>query len=163
MKFNSYKPQCCGVTGEGGKDKLGKVYWSGFMKCNGHRLNCLKPHQFLIYRTDWCKYGYFFGMFDSIEKLLIEANVMTVLEEPEWKYKDGGRVKFESEAFVYKLTSKFYRLDMVFLGDEVGVNIDVDGDGHIGGDKVICEKGSYKENQQKSETFHSYWDYKLTW
>ena len=30
---------------------------------------------------------------------------------------------------------------MVLLGDKVGGNLDMTGDGHIGGNKIICEKG----------------------
>ena len=30
---------------------------------------------------------------------------------------------------------------MVLLGDEVGVNIDMNGDVHIGGEKLLCDKG----------------------
>ena len=54
---------------------------------------------------------------------------------------------------------------MVLFGDKVGGNIDMTGDGHIGGEKVLCEKCciSQRKTTTKSETFHSYWDYKLTW
>ena len=30
---------------------------------------------------------------------------------------------------------------MVLLGDEVGGNLDITGDGHIGRNKLVCEKG----------------------
>ena len=56
---------------------------------------------------------------------------MTMSEEPEWQYKDGNRVAFESEAFGCKVTIKISRPDMVLLGDEFGRNFDMTGDGHI--------------------------------
>ena len=61
---------------------------------------------------------------------------MTMLEEPEWQDKNGNRFGFESEAFGCEVTSKIFRPDVVLLCDEVGGNIDMTGDGRIGGDKV---------------------------
>ena len=63
-----------------------------------------------------------------------------MLEEPEWQEKDENRVEFEPEAYGCKVTSKIYRPKIVLLGNEVGGNIDMTGDGHIGGEKFLCEK-----------------------
>ena len=41
----------------------------------------------------------FYDMYDSIEMALIEAEVMTMLEEPEWQDKDGNHVEFEFRSF----------------------------------------------------------------
>ena len=76
------------------------------MKRNRHRLNLVSPQQFRLDRNNWCKYGAFYYIYDSIEMLLSEAKVVTMLEEPEWQDKDGNRIEFESEAFGCKLTSK---------------------------------------------------------
>ena len=46
-------------------------------------------------------------MYDSIEKVLIEAKFMEMLEETEFQYNDGNPVGFESETFGCKVTSKF--------------------------------------------------------
>ena len=77
-----------------GKDKTGKLYWSGFIKINGHRLNLVRPQIFGLDRTNWCKYAEFYYMYDSIEMALIEEKYMKILEEPEWQDKDGNRVEF---------------------------------------------------------------------
>ena len=38
------------------------------------------------------------------------------------------------------------------------------GDGHIGGNKLLSEKGCIAQRKAKiKEKNHSYWDYKLTW
>ena len=55
------------------------------MKRDGHRLNHVRPQKFGLERTNWCKYGAFVDMYDSIEKLLIEEKVMMMLEEPKLK------------------------------------------------------------------------------
>ena len=76
------------------------------MKNNSHRLNLVRPQKFVLDRTNWYKYGAFVDMYDSIEIALIEAKVMTMLEEPEWQDKDGNRIGFELEAFGCKVTSQ---------------------------------------------------------
>ena len=43
---------------------------------------------------------------------------------------------------------------MVLLGDEVGDNIDMTGDGHIGGEKLICEKGCISQIKATRKTKH---------
>ena len=92
MRLNSFKHKYCGVTEENGKATIGKGYWSGFMKRNGHRFNIVRHQQFGIDRTNWCKYAAFYDMCDSIEMALKEANVMKMFEETEWQDKDGNHV-----------------------------------------------------------------------
>ena len=72
---------------------------------------------------------------------LIKEKFITILEEPDWQYKYRNNVEFEFEAYGGKLTSKIIRPDMVLIGNEVVGNLDVTGDGHIGGEKFLSEKG----------------------
>ena len=76
------------------------------MKRNGHRLNHVRPQKFGLDRNNCCKYGAFLDMYDSVENVLIEEKVMTMLEEAEWQEKYGNHVEFDSEAFGCKLLSK---------------------------------------------------------
>ena len=71
-----------------------------------------------------------------------------MLQEPEWQDKDGNRAGFKSEAYGCKVTSKIAQPDMVLLGDEVGANLDITGDGHIVGDKFLCEKGFISQRKE---------------
>ena len=82
MRLNSFKHNFFGVTEENGKVTIGKGYWSGFMENNGRRLNLVRPQKSGLDRNNWCKYSAFYDMYDSIEILLIQAKVMTILEEP---------------------------------------------------------------------------------
>ena len=41
---------------------------------------------------------------------------------------------------------------MVILGDEVGGNLDMTDDGHIGGDKLLCEKGCISQRKSTIKT-----------
>ena len=63
VRSDSSKHKCCGVTEENGKAAIGKGYCSGFMKHNGNRLNIVRPHQFGLDRTNWCKYAGFYDMY----------------------------------------------------------------------------------------------------
>ena len=72
VKLNSFRGQRCSDTEEDGKSMVGNEYWSHIMKRNGHRLNNLSSQKFGLDRTNWCKYGAFVDMYDSVEKLLIE-------------------------------------------------------------------------------------------
>ena len=93
-------------------------------------------------------------MYDSIEKVLIEAKAMTMLEDLEWQDKDGNRVEFESDAYGWKGSSKNSWPDMVLLGDEVGVYIDMAGDAHIEGEKLLCEKGCIAQIKATKKAKH---------
>ena len=68
--------------------------------------------------------------------------------------KDGHCVEFESEAYGCKVTSNITLPDMVLLGDGVGANLDTTGDGHIGGDKFLCEKGCIVQRKTTRKAKH---------
>ena len=88
-------------------------------------------------------------MYGSFEMALIKEKVMTLLEETVSKYKDGKCVGFESEAYSCKAKPKITQPARVILGDEVGAIIDMNGDGHIGGDKLLCETGCIAKKKKK--------------
>ena len=79
---------------------------------------------------------------------------MTMLEELEWKDKYGKRVEFESETYGFKVAGKITRPDMVLLGNEVGGHTDMTGDGHIGGEKLLCEKGCISQRKATRKAKH---------
>ena len=55
-------------------------------------------------------------------------------------YTDGNRVEFEQETNGCKATSTISLPDIVLLGNEFVGNIDMTGDGNIGGEKLLFEK-----------------------
>ena len=93
-------------------------------------------------------------MYDSIEKALIKAKVITMSEEPEQQDKDENRVEFESEAYGCKVTSKNFRPEMVLIGYEFGGNLGMTGDGHTGGEKVLCEKDCISQRKTTKNVKH---------
>ena len=52
MKLNSFKGQHCVLIKEDGKAIVLKGYLLGFMKCNGHMFNHVRPQKFGLDRTD---------------------------------------------------------------------------------------------------------------
>ena len=80
---------------------------------------------------------------------------MTMLEELKLQDKYGNHVEFESKEYGCNLTNNISRPDMVLLGDEVGGYLDMTGDGHIGGEKFLCEKGciSKRKVTRKAKNF----------
>ena len=120
------------------------------MKHNGHRLDLVRPNLFGHDRNKWCKYTAFYGMYNSIEMALIKSKVVTTLQELEWQDKDGNHVELRSEAYGCKVGGKIItQHDMVFLGDEVGANLDMTGHGHIEGEIFISEKYFIAQIKQK--------------
>ena len=47
----------------------------------------------------------------------------------------------KSNAFRCKVTHKLIRPDMCIFGDEVGGNLSMKGDGHVGGKLLLGERG----------------------
>ena len=43
---------------------------------------------------------------------------------------------------------------MVIIGDEFGGNLDMTGDGHIGGEKFLCEKGCIAQRKATKKSKH---------
>ena len=52
MRLNSFKHKRCGIPELNGKATIGKGYWSGFMKRNGHRLNLVRSQKFGLDRPN---------------------------------------------------------------------------------------------------------------
>ena len=76
------------------------------------------------------------------------------MKGPELQDKDGNCVEFESEAYGCKVTIKIARPDVVLLGDEFGSNHDMTGDGCIGGEKLICDKGCISQRKATRKVEH---------
>ena len=63
-------------------------------------------------------------------------------------------VELESEAYICKVTSNITWPDMGLFGNKVGVNLDMTDDGHIGGDKLLCEKGCISQIKSTRKAKH---------
>ena len=68
---------------------------------------------------------------------MVEAGVAVELDTPQWKDKDGLNVG-EENAYGCRCTHDLIHPDYFVVMDEVGGNINMKGDGHIGGEKYFC-------------------------
>ena len=69
-----------------------------------------------------------------------EADVAIRLEESVWMDRDGNVVD-EKTSFGCKVTHRITRPEMVICFDELGGNTSQKGDGHVGGQLLLCETG----------------------
>ena len=76
-----------------------------------------------------------------------EAGVAELLASPEWMDMEGKIVE-EAAAFGCKCSHRLCHPEYCLVLDEVGGNINMKGDGHIGGEMYLCEPGVIP--QQKS-------------
>ena len=69
------------------------------------------------------------------------AGVSKRLDEPIWMTRDGVDCT-ANDAYGCKVTHAIIRPEMCLCGDEVGGNICMAGDGHVGGELFLAERGT---------------------
>ena len=69
-----------------------------------------------------------------------EAGVAERKDTPVWMDRSGDKVT-EMDSLGCKVTHKLLRPDMCLVGNEVGGNINILGDGQVGGQLMLREKG----------------------
>ena len=80
-------------------------------------------------------------MYDYIYNEMVDAEVAEPLSTPLWLDRDGKECD-ESESLGCMVTHKLKHPDICFVGDEVGGNISMKGDGNAGGKKLCKEHGT---------------------
>ena len=63
-------------------------------------------------------------------------------------------VCMEKDALGCKVTHDILRPDMCIVGDEVGGNISMKGDGHAGGELYLCAKGTIPQKKVSNKDKH---------
>ena len=110
------------------------------MKRQGHNLCSKKGQKFELDRSSWSTYTNFNHMYSKIVEEMEDAGVAKRLPEPVWMDREGEIVG-EEHAFGCKVTHRIIHPEMVIVFDELGGNISQKGDGHVGGQLLLCEKG----------------------
>ena len=88
-------------------------------------------------------------MYQHTIEEMVDAGVAQKLDEPQWMDRSGARCE-EKYGLGFKVTHLITRPDMCICGDEVGGNISMKGDGHVGGELLLGERGTVP--QKKSST-----------
>jgi hypothetical protein len=117
--------------------KVGKGYYSGFMKRYRHLLVSKKGRRFALNRSEWMHPKYIKQMYENIYDILVDARVAQKLENYDF---EGNIVPIGSDK-QYGFPSDIYippeNRDLFFFCDETGINTCQRNDGHNGGKKYI--------------------------
>ena len=137
-------------------DNLGTVgigYWNRFIRRNKSKLVSKRGQKYELNRQNWTTYSNFVNMYDHVEDELVSAGLAKEYEEPVWMDRKG-KIVSEDKAFGCKVLIELSRPDMCLVGDEVGGNLSMKGDGHVGGqlfltapDRVPQQKASSKNRK----------------
>jgi hypothetical protein len=92
------------------------------------------------YGQRWTKYRNLKQMYDDVETEMVEAGVAIQLDHPIWMDEQGNTVP-ESDSKGFKVKVKLTIPDMCIVIDEVGSNLSMVKDGHVGGEKFVVGKG----------------------
>ena len=122
-------------------DCVGVGYWNGFMRRNEAKICRKRGQKYELDRATWTTYANFDAMYTHNYEELVDAGVAKLLNTPEWQDKEGNIVE-EPDAFGCKVTHQLTHPDYCIVMDEVGGNIHMTGDGDIGGEQYLCEKGT---------------------
>ena len=121
--------------------KLGQNYWKGFLRRWGNVLTSKRGQKFALDRSNATTFTNINKMYDEVYEALVESGLATQLNES--IYMDRiGNVATKHEAFGAKCTHTLDHPDMCLVVDEVGSNLSQKGDGHVGGQKFVCAKGT---------------------
>ena len=122
---------------------LGKKYWSLFKKRWEHKLVSKRGQKFAMDRNNSLTYSNMKQMYDDVYDSMVDAGVAIKLDQP--LDHQTGRLHVN-----YKLTHP----EMCLVVDEVGANLNQKDDGHIGGQKFMCEVGAIPQMKVSTKDKH---------
>ena len=126
---------------------VGKGYWDGFIRRNKHKLVSKRGQKYELNRQKWTTYANFVDMYSHTYQEIVDAGVAEELLEPVWLDRDGKECP-EEKSFGCQVTHQLIHPELCICGDEVGGNLSMKGDGHVGGQLLLTAPGSVP--QQKS-------------
>jgi hypothetical protein len=134
--------------------KVGRSYWTGFMKRHGDRLVTKRGERFAANRADWSKHFYIKQMYDVIYDEFVDANVARALDTPVFMDRLGNIVE-EEKKFGEAIDIEITHPDYILFGDETGCNTSQKKDGHEAGTKYVVARGQTPRTQS-STTDHRF-------
>ena len=85
-------------------------------------------------------------MYNHVADQMVAAEVVEVINTPIWMDRSGDKCE-QSLLLGCKVTDQISIPDMCILGDEVGGNLCMKGDGHIGGSLFWVERGNVAQRK----------------
>lgn len=129
---------------------VGKGYWDRFIIRNKHKLVSKRGQKYELNRQKWTTYCNFVDMYHHAIQEMVDAGVAKKLDEPVWMTRDG-KICVEREAFGCKVTHELVKPHLCICGDEVGGNLCMKGDGHIGGQLLLTAPGKVPQRKASSK------------
>ena len=136
--------------------KVGPKYWKLFLKRNKHLLRSKSGKRYSVNRSSWTSYLHFRDMYLHIMDILVnESKIATKFHDPLWMDAEGNIVATEEESFGCKVPIHIHRPDMGLMFDEVGCNLNQEGDNSNGGEKYVCgvDDQPYQSSSTKCSHF----------
>ena len=126
-----------------GSPVLGKKYWMLFKRRWAHKLVTKRGQKFAMDRSNALTYSNVKKMYDEVYDCMVDAGVARYFDQP-------------SSLNPKQLKSRYHLThpEMCLVVDEVGSNISQRGDGHIGGQKYMCEIGTVPQNKVSHNDRH---------
>ena len=121
--------------------KISRSYYYGFLHRFKDILEANKGRRFELSRTKWTNYRNFLHMYIDVEKILIEAKLASKVDQPVWKNKQNITVD-ENDSYGCKVSTDLNLPQCCVVMDEVGSDLNMMNDGHLGGTKFITRKGN---------------------
>jgi len=100
-----------------------------------------KGEKYELDRQNWTTYSNFKLMYDNIAIEMVDSGIAIELDTPLWKDAYGHNCE-KQFAYRFKVTYDIVDPDYFLMADEVGGNLNQKGDGHVGGTRLICERGT---------------------
>ena len=134
-------------------DTLGTVgigYWNRFIRRHKDKLVTKRGQKYELNRQNWTTYTNFVNMYSHVEQEMENMGLATKLDNPVWMDR-YGQVVTEEKAFGCKVAYRLTHPHMCIVGDEVGGNLCMKGDGHAGGQLFLTAPGRVPQQKASSK------------
>jgi hypothetical protein len=133
---------------------LGTGYWNRFMKRHQHIIRSKRSVKFEAKRAEWCTYENFSEMYAHIYEAMVEHGIASKCDTNVKLDRQGEIVEHVEEAFGLPTQYLIQRPDKLLFVDEVGSNTCTTKDGHVGGEKFLCQADSRPQIKAATKDSH---------
>ena len=133
---------------------LGTGYWNRFMRRHRHIIRSKRSEKFEAKRAEWCTYENFSEMYAHIYEAMVEHGIASKCSTKVKLDKRGEIVEHPEEAFGLPTQYLIQRPDKLLFVDEVGSNTCTTKDGHVGGEKFLCQADARPQIKAATKDSH---------
>ena len=149
-KHNAPTRLAARMTGKEPSYLLGKGYWVGFMKRNGHLVGSKKFVKFDAARAEWCTHNSLKTMYQEVYNEMVTGGIAEKLEV-EVMYDQEGEAVTEVEAsFGLPTMYKVLQPEKLLFVVEIGSNSSEANDGNVRGVEILFDASA--RPQQRTAT-----------